>query len=152
MSQTAECCAICLEEFSYREYWLTWKTACNHRFHRTCLEIWLNLHATHVAPCPLCRKEIRKQQVHPPRFTKEVFRRYLRAYFTIFVVIIFLVGWLIWTASLGTVGRKESYLYQTSKKWITWIVEEPFRKIFLIWSRAFKLISKLAGLIQDIEE
>jgi hypothetical protein len=47
-----EKCSICLEHLLHEQSQKT--TTCNHTFHQTCLDIWIQEHTT----CPLCRQNI----------------------------------------------------------------------------------------------
>ena len=48
-------CSICLEEFEDNE--TISKTSCNHMFHETCLETWLNTNTK----CPFCRNTLKEE-------------------------------------------------------------------------------------------
>ena len=49
-------CPICLDDIKKNQ---ESKTVCNHKFHKECLNTWLNTHNT----CPLCRSIIANKKV-----------------------------------------------------------------------------------------
>ena len=52
MNNICEECSICLEPIENEKYTTTLK--CNHRYHKLCLNMWLNRKPN----CPLCRIDI----------------------------------------------------------------------------------------------
>ena len=61
-----DCCPICIEEFKARPTDLVCLLACNHVFHKNCIDEWIHRNSL----CPLCKHDMFSFYLPPSRSTE----------------------------------------------------------------------------------